>query len=101
MSKYGYIGPDSATPTQTQAQNHGVFKPNDVIDLIGQGKYALQEFSLQYLVVAGGASGGSGSGSDSGGGGASGYSNGTVTITSAQQGGNNSSFAFAQIRLLT
>jgi hypothetical protein len=24
-----------------------------------------------------------------------------VTITSAQQGGNNSSFAFAQIRLLT
>ena len=69
MSKYGYIGPDSATPTQTQAQNHGVFKPNDVIDLIGQGKYALQEFSLQYLVVAGGASGGSGSGSDSGGGG--------------------------------
>ena len=40
-------------------------------------------------------------GADSGGGGASGYSNGTVTITSAQQGGNNSSFAFAQIRLLT
>ena len=37
MSKYGYIGPDSATPTQSSSQNHGVFKPNDVIDLLGQG----------------------------------------------------------------
>ena len=57
------------------------------------------------LFVGGGGSGAGGgnaaSGADSGGGGASGYSNGTVTITSAEQGGNNSSFAFAQIRLLT
>ena len=57
------------------------------------------------LFVGGGGSGAGGgnaaSGADSGGGGASGYSNGTVTITSAEQGGNNSSLAFAQIRLLT
>ena len=64
-----------------------------------------QSIGENGLFVGGGGSGASGgnaaSGADSGGGGASGYSNGTVTITSAQQGGNNSSFAFAQIRLLT
>ena len=64
-----------------------------------------QVIGANGLFVGGGGSGAGGgnaaSGSDSGGGGASGYSNGTVTITSAQQGGNNSSFAFAQIRLLT
>ena len=57
------------------------------------------------LFVGGGGAGAGGgnaaSGADSGGGGASGYSNGTVTITSAEQGGNNSSLAFAQIRLLS
>ena len=57
------------------------------------------------LFVGGGGSGAGGgnaaSGADSGGGGASGYSNGTVTIISAQQGGNTSSFAFAQIKLIT
>ena len=64
-----------------------------------------QVIGANGLFVGGGGSGAGGgnaaSGADSGGGGASGYSNGTVTITSAQQGGNNSSFAFAQIRLLT
>ena len=56
------------------------------------------------LFVGGGGSGAGGgnaaSGADSGGGGASGYSNGSVTIVSAQQGGNNSDLAFAVIRLL-
>ena len=64
-----------------------------------------QVIGANGLFVGGGGAGAGGgnaaSGADSGGGGASGYSNGTVTITSAQQGGNNSSFAFAQIRLLT
>ena len=64
-----------------------------------------QSIGENGLFVGGGGSGASGgnaaSGADSGGGGASGYSNGTVTITSTEQGGNNSSFAFAQIRLLT
>ena len=64
-----------------------------------------QSIGENGLFVGGGGSGAGGgnaaSGADSGGGGASGYSNGTVTITTAEQGGNNSSFAFAQIRLLT
>ena len=64
-----------------------------------------QVIGANGLFVGGGGAGAGGgnaaSGSDSGGGGASGYSNGTVTITSAQQGGNTSSFAFAQIRLIT
>ena len=64
-----------------------------------------QVIGANGLFVGGGGAGAGGgnaaSGADSGGGGASGYSNGTVTITSAQQGGNTSSFAFAQIRLIT
>ena len=64
-----------------------------------------QVIGANGLFVGGGGSGAGGgnaaSGADSGGGGASGYSNGTVTITSSEQGGNNSSLAFAQIRLLT
>jgi hypothetical protein len=64
-----------------------------------------QVIGANGLFVGGGGAGAGGgnaaSGADSGGGGASGYSNGTVTITSAEQGGNNSSLAFAQIRLLT
>ena len=64
-----------------------------------------QVIGANGLFVGGGGAGAGGgnaaSGADSGGGGASGYSNGTVTITSATQGGNNSSLAFAQIRLLT
>jgi len=64
-----------------------------------------QVIGANGLFVGGGGAGAGGgnaaSGADSGGGGASGYSNGTVTITSSEQGGNNSSLAFAQIRLLT
>ena len=41
-----------------------------------------------------------GGGAGAGGGGASGYSNGSVSIISAQQGGNSSSLAFASIRLI-
>ena len=63
-----------------------------------------QSIGESGLFVGGGGSGAGGgnaaSGADSGGGGASGYSNGSVTIVSAQQGGNNSDLAFAVIRLL-
>ena len=63
-----------------------------------------QVIGANGLFVGGGGAGAGGgnaaSGADSGGGGASGYSNGSVTILSAQQGGNNSDLAFAVIRLL-
>ena len=63
-----------------------------------------QVIGANGLFVGGGGAGAGGgnaaSGADSGGGGASGYSNGSVTIVSAQQGGNNSDLAFAVIRLL-
>jgi len=63
-----------------------------------------QVISATGLFVSGGGAGAGGgnaaSGSDSGGGGASGYSNGSVTIQSAQQGGNDSNLAFAIITLL-
>ena len=83
MSKYGYIGPDSATPTQSSSQNHGVFKPNDVIDLLGQGKYKLQPLDVSYLVIAGGGGAGGDSG---GGGGGGGYRNSYASETSGDQG---------------
>ena len=63
-----------------------------------------QVISPTGLFVGGGGAGAGGGDAardaNSGGGGGSGYSNGTVTITSATQGGNNSSLAFAQISLL-
>ena len=33
MTKYGYIGPDDATPTQSWGSNAGVFSPTDVYNL--------------------------------------------------------------------
>ena len=64
-----------------------------------------QVIGANGLFVGGGGSGAGGgnaaSGADSGGGGASGYTNGSVTIVSAQQGGNNNEKAFAQISLVT
>ena len=63
-----------------------------------------QVIGANGLFVGGGGAGAGGgnaaSGADSGGGGASGYSNGSVSIISAQQGGNSSSLAFASIRLI-
>ena len=63
-----------------------------------------QVIGANGLFVGGGGAGAGGgnaaSGADSGGGGASGYSNGSVTIVSSQQGGNDSSLAFASIRLI-
>ena len=63
-----------------------------------------QVISATGLFVSGGGAGAGGgnaaSGADSGGGGASGYSNGSVTIQSSQQGGNDSNLAFAIITLL-
>ena len=64
-----------------------------------------QVIGANGLFVGGGGAGAGGgnaaSGADSGGGGASGYSNGSVTIVSSQQGGNDSSLAFASIRLIS
>ena len=64
-----------------------------------------QVIGANGLFVGGGGAGAGGgnaaSGADSGGGGASGYSNGSVTIVSTQQGGNNNDKAFAQISLIT
>lgn len=41
MSKYGYVGSDSATPTQTNNSNAGVFSVNDIIDLKNANKFSL------------------------------------------------------------
>ena len=64
-----------------------------------------QVIGANGLFVGGGGSGAgvgnAASGADSGGGGASGYSNGSVTIVSTRQGGNNNEKAFAQISLIT
>ena len=63
-----------------------------------------QVIGANGLFVGGGGAGAGGgnaaASANSGGGGASGYSNGSVTIVSTQQGGNNSPLAFAQISLL-
>ena len=63
-----------------------------------------QVIGANGLFVGGGGAGAGGgnaaSSANSGGGGASGYSNGSVTIVSSQQGGNDSSLAFASIRLI-
>ena len=64
-----------------------------------------QVIGANGLFVGGGGAGAGGgnaaSGADSGGGGASGYSNGTVTIISAEQGGNTQELAGALITLIT
>ena len=64
-----------------------------------------QVIGANGLFVGGGGAGAGGgnaaSGADSGGGGASGYSNGSVTMISAQQGGNPNDKALAQITLIT
>ena len=56
-NEYGYI---QDGPTQSSTSNSGVFEVNDVIDLLNQGKYALQTVTTSFLVIAGGG-GGSGS----------------------------------------
>ena len=64
-----------------------------------------QVIGANGLFVGGGGAGAGGgnaaSGADSGRGGASGYSNGSVTMISAQQGGNPNDKALAQITLIT
>ena len=63
-----------------------------------------QSIGATGLFVGGGGAGAGGgnaaSAADSGGGGASGYSNGSVTMLSTQQGGNDTEYAFASIRLI-
>ena len=71
MAKYGFTG---AKPTQSSSANTGVFGVNDVVELLNKGKFKLQVFDVEWLVVAGG--GGSGTGNDApGGGGAGGFRN--------------------------
>ena len=66
-NEYGYIG---AGHTQSNTSNSGVFDNEDVYNLIDEGKWALQPFDIDYLVLAGGGGGGFQFG---GGGGAGGY----------------------------
>jgi hypothetical protein len=54
MAKYGFTG---AKPTQSSSANTGVFGVNDVVELLGKGKFKLQGFDMQYLVLAGGGGG--------------------------------------------
>jgi hypothetical protein len=85
MSKYGYTG---KLPTENTAQNNGVFEVNDIIELKSDNGWTLQEYPVQYLVIAGGASGGCGFSLAAGaGGGAGGYRNSYASETS---GGNSS-----------
>ena len=50
-NEFGYIG---ATPTQSSSSNSGVFSNEDVYNLINENKWALQDFVVEYLVIAGG-----------------------------------------------
>ena len=68
---YGYV---SGGPTQAAGDNDGVFEVNDIIGLLADGQWSLQEIDVTYLVVAGGAGGGY----DQGGGGGAG---GLITST--------------------
>jgi hypothetical protein len=86
-NEYGYI---QDGPTQSSSSNSGVFLVNDVVDLLNQNKYALQAFSVSYLVLAGAGGGSTASSSNNrpgGGGGAGGYRNSFASETS---GGNSS-----------
>ena len=85
-NEFGYIG---ASPTQSSSANTGVFDVNDVTDLLADNQWSLQDFPVQYLVVAGG--GGASTASSSanrpgGGAGAGGYRNSYASETS---GGNS------------
>ena len=42
-NEYGYIGD---TPTQSSSSNTGIFSNEDVYNLIGEDKWARQDFSL-------------------------------------------------------
>jgi len=84
-NEYGYIGD---TPTQSSSSNTGIFSNEDVYNLLGENKWALQTFTTEYLVIAGGGSGGSGfSLTAAGAGGAGGYRN---SYASESSGANSS-----------
>tara|TARA_R100000458_G_C8264501_1_gene239685 strand:+ start:971 stop:1612 length:642 start_codon:yes stop_codon:yes gene_type:complete len=52
MSKYGYIGPDSATPTQSiENGNAGLFTVNEIFDLKKEGKYGHTNAGYRLLSV--------------------------------------------------
>jgi hypothetical protein len=61
MAEYGYVGGE---PTQAQGQNSGVFQVNDVIELIGLGKWSSPVIldSIEFYVDASNPSSYSGSG---------------------------------------
>lgn len=81
---YGYTG---ALPDQNTAQNSGVFEVNDIVDLQANNGWTLQDYAVQYLVIAGGGGGGGGNIQGGGGGGAGGYRN---SYASESSGGGNS-----------
>lgn len=78
---YGYVG---KVKSQTNLSNSGVFSVNEVIDLLAEDKWALQQspVTVSYLVVGGGGGGGEYSGRAGGGGGAGGYRNSYASETS-------------------
>jgi len=52
MSKYGYIGPDSALPTQSiENGNAGLFTVNEIFDLKKEGKYGHTNAGYRLLSV--------------------------------------------------
>ena len=51
MAKYGFTG---AKPTQSSSANTGVFGVNDVVELLGKGKFKLQAVLADWYAVAGG-----------------------------------------------
>ena len=80
MAKYGFTG---AKPTQSSSANTGVFGVNDVVELLNKGQFKRQDFSMQYLVIAGGGGGGVANANNGcGGGGAGGYRNSYASETS-------------------
>ena len=86
-NEYGYIGD---TPTQSTSSNNGVFGSEDIYDLLAEDKWALQTFDAEYLVIAGGGSGGKAYQYGSGGGGAGGYRNSYASETTGGGGSTES-----------
>jgi hypothetical protein len=89
MAKYGFTG---AKPTQSSSANTGVFGVNDVVELLGKGKFKLQGFDMQYLVLAGGGGGGRRGTATSGGagGGTDGRIGGNAAANTGSGGGGGS-----------
>ena len=101
-----FVLANGQTNNSTQTIDRG-YKASDVNSNYGfrHNGGNSQVIGANGLFVAGGGAGASGgnaaSGADSGGGGGSGYTNGSVTMISAEQGGNTQELAGALITLIT